>query len=259
VVNNKIYVIGGTDGAVLDANEVYDPATNSWASKRKLPTARRYLAAAVVNDKIYAIGGATNVTGLKTNTEYDPATDSWTSKANMPTARMWLAAQGVGGKVYAMGGYNGSASLASNEAYDPATNSWTTKAAMPSGTDSMASAVLGNRIYLVSGFQGSAPSKTVTVYDVLNNAYTYYASQYRYDPGMPAPLATAEDEASGASPLASGFNSGWITFDLKSLVQEWVDGVRSNNGIVIHGEVGDQFSIASRESGSRTPQLVVTY
>jgi N-acetylneuraminic acid mutarotase len=291
VVNGKIYVIGGSDGSATDENEVYDPATNVWSSKKKLSTGRMYMAAAVVNNKIYVIGGTTNSAAVKTNAEYDLATDAWTSKTSMPTARMWLAVESVNGKVYAIGGYAGSTSVAANEVYDPGTNAWTTRAAMPNATDSMASAMLGNKIYLVSGYQGAALVSAVWMYDTVNNAFTaqanypmaanepaaaaannriynvggnngastFYANHYQYDPGVAVPVATAVDESTSASPLAAGFSSGWISFDLKTLVQEWVDGSRPNNGVVIYSEVADQFSINSRENGNKTPQLIVTY
>jgi N-acetylneuraminic acid mutarotase len=68
----KIYVMGGAgnykarDGQplepsqphrVFDINEVYDPATNTWAAKQVLPTPRSAMFAGVVNGKIYLIGG----------------------------------------------------------------------------------------------------------------------------------------------------------------------------------------------------------
>ena len=88
---------------------------------------------------------------------------------------------------------------------------------------------------------------------------TYFGNHYKFDPGIATPLATAADEATSASPLDAGFTKGWITFDLTALVQEWVDGIRPNNGLVIWSEGADQLSISSRESSSKTPQLVVTY
>lgn len=292
VVNGKIYVIGGKNSTVgaLSVNEAYDPVTNTWATKTAMPSARKFISAAMSSDKIYIIGGATNTTALKTNQEYDPAANTWTTKASMNIARMYLSTQAVNGKIYAIGGWTGSVSLTNNEMYDPSTNTWTAKAALPIGTDSMGSAVLGNKIYLISGYRGATLTKTVWTYDTLNNAYTaqlnypvatnepaaaavngyiysmggdggsvVYQEHYRFDSGIPVPVATASDESSGASPLASNFNKGWINFDLKPLVQEWVDGVRPNNGVVIYTEVADQFSINSRENSSDNPQLIVTY
>lgn len=295
VVNGKIYVMGGTNNgsAAFNVNEVYDPATNTWATKATMITGRMFLAAAVVNNKIYAIGGAKTGAAVKNNEEYDPASNTWATKTQMTTARNYLSTQAVNGKIYAIGGRAGSTSQTKNEVYDPSANTWATKTPLSAGTDSMASAVLGSKIYLISGWRSTALTKEVWTYDTLNNAYIrltqvdypiatalaaaatvngyiyslggddnvsmVYQGNYRLDPGVPVPVATASDEASGASPLASGFNSGWINFDLKPLVQEWVDGVRPNNGVVIYTEVADQFSINSRENSSKNPQLIVTY
>lgn len=294
VVNGKIYVIGGNTGggSGIDLNQVYDPSTDTWANKAVMPNGRRYLAAAVVNNVIYALGGRKTTTAVKNNEAYDPASDTWTTKAQMPTAREWFVAEPANGKLYAIGGYPGSgSSLAVNEEYDPVSNTWATRAPMPVGTDSLASAAIGNRIYLIAGIQTTSVTNQVWMYDALSNSYTaqlnypqslqlpgsvalngyiysaggdnfastYYKIVNRYDPGWPPPVATAVDENSGITPLASGFNGGWITFELKALVQEWVSGARPNTGIVIHTEVADKFSINSRESNTKTPQLVVNY
>jgi len=249
-----------------------------------------YLAAAVASNKVYALGGVKTSAVVKNNEEYDPATNTWAAKTQMPTARSWLAAQGVNGKIYAIGGYSGLLSLSTNEMFDPVANTWTSKAGMLTGTDSMASAVLGNNIYLISGYQSLFLTNAVWLYDTVNNAFTaqanypaaanqpaavsvnskiysmggdngsgVLASHYQYDPGLPTPLATAKDESTSASPLAAGFNGGWITFELKALIQEWVDGVRPNNGIVIYSEGADQFNINSRENSTKNPQLIVNY
>jgi N-acetylneuraminic acid mutarotase len=294
VVNGKIYVMGGTSNfsTSVAVNEVYDPATNTWTTKAPMLSARMFLAGAVVNNKIYAIGGVKTSAAVNTNEEYDPATNVWTAKAVMPTARMYLAVQAANSKVYAMGGLTGtSTAMSNNEEYSPSTNTWATKAALPTASYAMGSGIFNGNIYLIGGVQSGSPSKTVLQYDVLNNLYyaklnypisiswpvsasvngfiysmggddniaTVYQNHYRYDPGLPVPVATAYDEATSTSPLASGFTSGWIDFDLKALVQEWVDGVRVNNGLVIYTGVSDQFSINSRENSANKPQLIVTY
>lgn len=293
VVNNRIYVIGGEKaGTSQTVNEMYDPATDTWTTRAAMSTGRKSAASAVVGNRIYVLGGRTGSSALKTNQEYDPASNTWATKRDMPTARMWLAAQAVNGRIYAIGGWSGSASLNRNEEYNVSGNSWTTKANLPVAGDSQASTVLGSRIYLISGFQGSSPTKAVRTYDPTGDSYAnqldypvatnepaavalagrihslggddggtpdLYANHYQYDPGIPVPLATAVNESNGDTPLASGFSSGWITFELKALVQEWIDGVRPNNGLVVTTDVSDQFGIASRESSNRTPQLVVSY
>src|ERR1700730_11963848 len=71
-VRGKIHVIGGVttvEGSkdpffaffgparVLGTNEVYDPATNKWESRRPMAVPRNHPFAGAVNDKIYVIGG----------------------------------------------------------------------------------------------------------------------------------------------------------------------------------------------------------
>ena len=60
----------------------------TWASKALMHVARSNLGVAVVDGKIYAIGGVIDngaVTGA--NEEYDPAMDTWTFRKPMPTPR----------------------------------------------------------------------------------------------------------------------------------------------------------------------------
>ncbi|MBI1925875.1 hypothetical protein HYR99_16695 [Candidatus Poribacteria bacterium] len=98
VVNGKIYAIGGYEGFILSTStlstvEEYDPVTDTWTKKSNMPAVRGFLAASVVNGKIYTIGGDTSHNGpaLSTVEEYDPATDTWTKKSDMPTARVVLS------------------------------------------------------------------------------------------------------------------------------------------------------------------------
>lgn len=58
VVQGRIYVIGGWDGySALSTVEEFNPASSSWETLASMPTARYSLATAVVNGKIYALGG----------------------------------------------------------------------------------------------------------------------------------------------------------------------------------------------------------
>jgi N-acetylneuraminic acid mutarotase len=50
-------VLGGEDAVSHDSHFAYDPTTNTWASLPPMPTARHGLAVAVVNGRLYAIGG----------------------------------------------------------------------------------------------------------------------------------------------------------------------------------------------------------
>jgi len=80
VVNDKIYAIGGATGNIdpwtnnVDVVEEYDPATDTWRTVEAMPTSRSLLSAAVVGDRIYAIGGLQDTVYLDTNEEFDIGT-----------------------------------------------------------------------------------------------------------------------------------------------------------------------------------------
>src|SRR5262245_58798675 len=60
VVDNKLYVIGGTKGeAPFGANEEYDPVTDRWRVRAPLPRAIHHHGLATTGGKIYAFGGFT--------------------------------------------------------------------------------------------------------------------------------------------------------------------------------------------------------
>eukprot|EP01047_Picozoa_sp_COSAG01_P134903 COSAG01_NODE_65099_length_274_cov_0.748571_1_plen_83_part_10 len=70
----------------------YDPTTNTWTAIAPMGTRRAELAAATLNGKIYALGGADDGSSLLNTAEaYDPTTNTWTAIAPMGTARDSLA------------------------------------------------------------------------------------------------------------------------------------------------------------------------
>lgn len=78
--------------------------------------------------------------------------------------------------------------------------------------------------------------------------------------GLPL-VSGATEEASGLSPPPAAFTTGWLTWNLTALAQEWVDGVTANNGAIVISTVADSMTIPSGENGTvaNRPQLVVSY
>jgi N-acetylneuraminic acid mutarotase len=177
-VGGRMYVLGGATtypksqataiagngpALVLTVNQVYDPATNTWAERSPMSVGRNHAYAGAVGGKIYVIGGRIGhaFVGASSPTdvveEYDPATDTWSGlRAKMPTPRSGGGWATYNGKIYVAGGEIATPQLVGAfraiEVYNPATNTWdTTFPAMPIPRHGVAGAVIGNRFHLVSG------------------------------------------------------------------------------------------------------------
>jgi uncharacterized repeat protein (TIGR01451 family) len=188
----------------------YDPATNTWTGRASLNQPRADFATAVLDGKIYVIGGRSGYYSYLTSVEvYDPATDTWTYCSNIPTYRYGLAAASFDGKIYAIGGYNGGF-LSTVEEYDPITNTWTNRTSMNTARRNMAVAALNGKIYAIGGYNGNDLS-TIEEYDPLSDAWKELAS-----------LPTSRDSLAVAALhgkiYAIGGNSDW---DPLSTVEEY--------------------------------------
>ena len=91
VIGGKFYLAGGT------SLEVYDPATNRWATRRPPPRFLGFSPTGTTADgKLYVFGGR-EPGGVESRTTriYDPATDSWTTGEPMPNPRSDVAASRI--------------------------------------------------------------------------------------------------------------------------------------------------------------------
>ena len=123
------------------------------------PLPRSYHAAAVVNGKIYVMGGAGEDNKPFASVQvYDPATGTWAARANMPTPRGLFGASSVRGTIYAVGGTTrGPDKLAVVEAYDTATDTWTRRADMPTPRNALSTAVVDGKVYAIGGWGFDRP------------------------------------------------------------------------------------------------------
>lgn len=124
-INGTLYVVGGVDtSGAVSSNLAYDPATNTWKEKSSMPTAREHLTSAVVDNKLYVIGGRTSgmATNVDSNEVYDPITDKWTVLESMPSQRGGLASAAVNGSIYVFGGEVPARTFDNNEKYDTVSN-----------------------------------------------------------------------------------------------------------------------------------------
>jgi len=169
---------------------VVDAGENEWTSIAHMPTARGGLGVAVVNGKIYAIGGVNNDTQLAVNEEYDPATDTWTTREPMPTARSGFAIAIYQSKIYVMGGTVGTGVNVGftgvTEVYDPATNTWETKTSMPTPRADLCANVVNGTIYLIGGKEYWGDGPLYHELDV-NEVYDPVSDSWTTESPMPVP------------------------------------------------------------------------
>jgi N-acetylneuraminic acid mutarotase len=222
-VGGKIYVIGGATtvagskepfftffgpSLVLGTNDVYDPATNKWQSRKPMSVPRNHAFVGAVNGKIYVIGGRTghgfilSATNTDVVEEYNPVNDSWSvPKERMPTARSGGASGTDGRRIYVAGGEVTTKDLVgafrSVEAYDPLTNSWMTLPSMPMPRHGIAGAVIGNRFHLVSGMMQSAGA--LVFLDPTLSTHTAMHDILELQFGAPPPTAAANSAAAAPS------------------------------------------------------------
>lgn len=110
VVDGKIYVIGGGGDkqsiwTCLGDVEVYDPKSDSWEVKRKMPFPFFKPATAVVDGKIYVLGGQADAPyDAKSVFAYDPALDTWERIGELPSPRYFAGVAAIGNRVFVIGG-----------------------------------------------------------------------------------------------------------------------------------------------------------
>ena len=133
-------VIGGhgSEGAPVNSLERYDASTDEWAEEAvaPLPPARTRAGMAVLDGKLYAVGGYNSDDDTLASVErYDPAANAWEAVAPMATARYALGVAVLDGKLYAAGGQkeddeDGDVPVNTVERFDPVTNGWEAVAPM---------------------------------------------------------------------------------------------------------------------------------
>ena len=199
----RLLVAGGRNGQnLLKSAEVYDLATNSWASTRDMSTPRVGHSTTGLPDGTVLVIGGRGVGGpLRTAEVYDPATGTWSPFAPLTTAREGHSATVLvdgrtkGYQILVLGGIdqNGMV-LTSGERYDSATNTWTRLARLiPDGrarhTATLLPAAAGEppRILVVGGITLGGDPAPAQLFDPSG------AGSWRAVEGEPAGLLARTD------------------------------------------------------------------
>ena len=92
-LDGRFYAVGGRFGAgfrsaMTDVLEVYDPATNSWATRAPMPTTRGGINGIAANGCLHVFGGEGPGAGpdgvFAAHEVYDPGADRWQRLAPLP-------------------------------------------------------------------------------------------------------------------------------------------------------------------------------
>ena len=251
VFSNKIYVFGGYDlkgpwGATRyhKTVEVYDTQTDTWVKKQDMPTLRMPFATAVVDGKIYLIGGIRievkdGVFGGKAITDlvevYDPLSDRWEKRADMPTARSAGDAVVVDSKIYVLGGQARFARdlvgdyVTHIEEYNPETDQWHQLRDMPMFKFGFSTVAVDNEIYTIGGINNEV--KRTDAVDVYNPT----VDKWRKIEPLTIPKATTVVVVNGTiytlggvldgftfSPIVEAFDTGFRAVTAKGkLLTHW--------------------------------------
>jgi uncharacterized repeat protein (TIGR02543 family) len=174
LANGKVLVAGGVGNDYLSSAEIYDPATEAWASAGSMNAPRTFHTATLLaNGKVLVAGGRSiGARHLSSAELYDPVTGLWTITGLMGSKRAWhTATLLINGKVLVSGGHDGDdiGQTSSAEIYDPATGGWTTTNPMKSIRSSHSSVLLANGKILTAG---SGSPTSVELYDPATGIWT---------------------------------------------------------------------------------------
>lgn len=175
VHKGKIYLVGGsTHGHAYGFQpwlDRFDPATGKWTVLADAPRARDHFHAAVVGNKLYALGG--RLTEQRTghvfdqtvaqSDVYDLRTGRWETirGGDIPTPRAGTMAIAQGRHVVVIGGESGASATAHAdvEAFDTRTRRWTAWPSLNRGRHGTGVGAIGSALYVAagSGNRGGSP------------------------------------------------------------------------------------------------------
>lgn len=179
--DSKVLVVGGFTGGEnsLASAEIFDPATNTFASAGNMNATRAgHTATLLPNGKVLIAGGY-NGSYLASAELFDPATCSFTPTSRLVTARSGHVAMLLrNGKVLLAGGTGvGWTFLADAELYDPVTNTFTATGNMTTARESHTATLLASgEVLITGGHRGRRPSVTIhssaEIYDPAAGTFT---------------------------------------------------------------------------------------
>jgi hypothetical protein len=156
--DGDLYVVGGYSlGKVTNALRRYSPEDERWTELDGMHRARAAHGAAVIGDRLYVAGGATEYgpdlpAPMASLEVYDLNTGEWSEGPDMPTPRHHFGLVALDGKLYAVGGRDADDfAIDTVERFDPATGRWETLPPLPQAAGGLAVAATDGEVYAIGG------------------------------------------------------------------------------------------------------------
>lgn len=185
IYDDKLYVVGGIElghtSGTTNRFDYFDLKTNKWTALTKAPHLRDHIAAVVVNDKLYCIGGRNTsvhhpdnfvaffAATLSEVDVYDFLSKKWTTLKNplpVPTAAGGVAV--LDNKILYFGG-EGERNTAYDETQclDLESGIWTKLSSLNIGRHGSAAIVFDNKIWIAAGSpnQGGGNINSIEVFE----------------------------------------------------------------------------------------------
>jgi N-acetylneuraminic acid mutarotase len=204
-VDGKLYLAGGSS-----AQQVYDPVAETWSDAASLDGWIDHIQAAVVDGRIYYIGGLTGWPAPHSDLVqiYDPVTDSFSAGTPMARGRGGGGVAVHNGLIYYAGGLHDGEAVNWFDVYDPAAGTWTQLPAMPTVRDHFHAAVLNGVFYAIGGRDTDINAMTprVDAYDIASGTWS------TLDTELPTPRGGFAAAVLGDEILVIGGEGGGQTF-----------------------------------------------
>ncbi|XP_054271966.1 kelch-like protein 5 [Macrosteles quadrilineatus] len=168
-----LFAVGGMDANKSGATSIeqYDLRADKWSHVAHMSGRRLQFGVAVVEGKLYIVGGRDGLKTLNSVECFDIKTKTWSNLPPMSTHRHGLGVGVLEGPLYAVGGHDGWSYLNTVERWDPHTRQWSYVAPMSTQRSTVGVAVLNGKLYAVGGRDGSSCLRSVECYDPHTNRW----------------------------------------------------------------------------------------
>ncbi len=173
ILDDQIVVLGGLIESapgrfgVTPTVETYDPAGDSWARLPDLPQPRHHNMAAVLEGRLFAVGGFSEPGFTATDRMWELVGGSWIDRAPLAQAVGAGAAVVLDGRLFVVGGAPGGGL----QAYDPTDDSWEILPAPSTFREHLAAVVFAGEIWAIGGRQPGLVHDSVEIFDPVTSSW----------------------------------------------------------------------------------------